>query len=110
MVAWNPQAEMMLQQAVADTINPVAAMEKQYSGPQMVKMIVDYAGRAAKRKQSMKAWQEVASDFTYSFFESLWKVFGDSPWLDQVDFTYVVKTAFRYHLLTPEAAAVPEEE
>merc|ERR1719247_3165988 len=73
-------------------------------------MILDYAGRAAKRKASSKPWKEVASDFTYSFFESLWKVFGESSWLDQVDFTWVVASAFRAYLNSPALASVSEDE
>jgi len=107
---FDPQAEAMLQQAVAECIRPIAHMEKQYSGEQMQKMILDYAGRAAKRKKSSKAWTEVASDFTYSFFESLWKVFGESAWLDQVDLTWVVVLGFRTHLSSPAIANVSEEE
>jgi hypothetical protein len=111
MAGYDPAAETVLHQAVAETIAPIAHMEKQYSGEQMQKMIVDYAGRAAKRKASgAKSWQEVASDFTYSFFESLWKVFGDSPWLDQVDFTWVVASAFRAYLSRPDFLAASEEE
>merc|ERR1719324_1485475 len=97
-------------QAVEATIRPIAHLEKQYSAEQMQKMVLDYAGRAAKRKASSKAWQEVASDFTYSFFESLWKVFGESPWLEQVDFTWIVGTAFRAYLAKPEIANVTDDE
>jgi len=106
----NPQAEMMLHEAIKQTIGPVAHMDKQYSGDQIQKMVLDYAGRAAKRKASVKAWQEVASDFTYSFFESLWKVFGESQWLDQVDFTWVVGAAFRAFLNRPEIATISDED
>jgi hypothetical protein len=110
MAAYDPQAEAMLQQAVVQTIAPIAHMSKQYSAEQIQKMILDYAGRAAKRKASGKAWREVASDFTYSFFESLWKVFGESEWLDQVDFTWIVGAAFRAYLPRPEMASVSDQE
>lgn len=106
----NPQFDMILIEAVKQTIGPIAHMDKQYSGEQIQKMVLDYAGRAAKRKASVKAWTEVASDFTYSFFESLWKVFGESAWLDQVDFTWVVATAFRNFLSRPEIMTIPDEE
>eukprot|EP00747_Dinoflagellata_sp_TGD_P207205 gnl/TRDRNA2_/TRDRNA2_80795_c0_seq1.p1 gnl/TRDRNA2_/TRDRNA2_80795_c0~~gnl/TRDRNA2_/TRDRNA2_80795_c0_seq1.p1 ORF type:complete len:334 (+),score=72.27 gnl/TRDRNA2_/TRDRNA2_80795_c0_seq1:56-1057(+) len=110
MAGYDEDAAAMLQQTVADTIGPVAYMETQYSAEQIQKMIVDYAGRAAKRKAAKKPWQELASDFTYSFFESVWKVFGESQWVDQVDFTWIVAAAFKAYLATPDMAYVSEEE
>lgn len=110
MAMYNPQAEAELVQAVAQTIGPIAHTEKQHNAEQMQKMILDYAGRAAKRKTSSKPWQEVASDFTYSFFESIWKVFGDSPWLEKVDFTWMVGAAFKLHFARPEIASISDQE
>lgn len=104
------QAEAMLREAVMQTIAPIIPMEREYSGEQMQKMILDYCHRAAKRKASNKPWQEVACDFAYSFFESLFKVFGESTWLDQVDFSFVVGAAFRTYLSRPELAFVSDEE
>lgn len=38
------------------------------------------------------------------------KVFGDSKWLDQVDFTWMVSVAFRTYLAKPDMASATEEE
>lgn len=111
-MAMNVQAEAFLHQAVLETITPIVHMEKNFNATQIQRMIVDYVGRTAKRVvgTGAKPWRKVAEDFAYKFFESFWKAFGESDWLDQVDFTWIVAAGLRLHIPPPVLASIPDEE
>jgi len=98
-------------QCVAETIRPIAHLEKQYPGPQVEKMVLDYLNRSAKKHAEGRAtWDKKIDEFAYKFFESLWKPFGESSWLEQVDFSWIISTGVRAYLPPSDLANVTEEE
>lgn len=94
----NPQAEAQLAQVMAQTIGPIAHLEKNFDSGKMQSMMLDYVNRASKRvAANNRPFKEVAEDFGYKFFESFWKAYGESPWLEQVDFSGIVGAGMRLH-------------
>ncbi|CAE7477328.1 SLC12A7 [Symbiodinium natans] len=98
--------EGYLADAVAEAIEPVQHLEKEWEPAKLCKRLREYFKKAAKSlefKDKGRSWTGLVNDFADSAFSSIFQAIGDRQWLDQVDFIFVldagIKEFFPRHVL-----------
>mmetsp|Transcript_23738 Transcript_23738/g.44852 ORF Transcript_23738/g.44852 Transcript_23738/m.44852 type:complete len:327 (+) Transcript_23738:13-993(+) len=96
--------DSFLADAVTDALEPVQHLEKEWEAAKLSKRIRDYFKKAAKSLDYQdRSWLGLVNDYADSVFSSIFQAIGDRPWLDQVDFIFVldagIKEFFPGHVL-----------
>lgn len=109
-MAWNEQAETQLYECMNASLGQIMSYESQWDLDTLQKKISKYLRQGAKVTSSKMSWQQVATDFSQKFFESVWSAIGEREWLDYVDWTFIVGLGIKAYCEVPDLTGVSDEE